>query len=192
MREFVQSRLDYEPRGGESGISNQLDLVDNMNIWIPPPRKVCRILRPGATFISVSCGTDVRPILCNRCNSAPSSIRYPILSLMLFTVLVLQNIRIPHFSHRTLHWDIDHANVPRRTAIHVYMMTKSTEEGLVVDTMDTEFVTAEDVERRMGEMASEEVPENLTRTEKSPLGTGFVKTSRCNDVGVLRGLDIGW
>lgn len=35
-----------------------------------------------------------------------------------------ERTRIPHLSHHSLHWEVDHATVPRRPLIHIYSMTK--------------------------------------------------------------------
>lgn len=115
---------------------------------------MCRVLKPGRVFISVSCGAE--------------------------------NIRVPHFSHRTLHWEIDHANVPGRNGLHVYMLQKSDEEGLEVNMMDTDFVSAEDVIKEMGEIDERDQQERFLNTQdKSGNGEGLVITATVRDADDL-------
>mmetsp|Transcript_77996 Transcript_77996/g.223966 ORF Transcript_77996/g.223966 Transcript_77996/m.223966 type:complete len:286 (-) Transcript_77996:139-996(-) len=142
--------------------SNSIDLViekgcidslfcgtNSYNHVLTLNQEVCRVLKPGRVFISVSCGAE--------------------------------NIRIPHFSHRTLHWEIDHANVPGRNGLHVYMLQKSEEEGLEINMMDTDFVGEEDVNREMGEDKQTTEKKFLNTQEKAAGGEGLVIVANVRD-----------
>ena len=102
----------------------------------------------------------------------------------------MQKVRIPHFSHSSLDWEVDHALVIRRPQVHVYIMTKSEDAAQHYVPTCTDIVDRTMADDRV--VADFDASVHVSHILKDASHTGFVKLTKIRDADdLLRGYQEG-